>query len=250
MKKYLKFFYAIAAVLFWIAVWHIAAVRVDKILLLPSPAQTVDVLCGLASESEFWHTCFASVISIFKGALFGVVVGVAIAAMSYISRIVKILFSPMLTIVKATPIASVIILFLVWIGKEAIPFWISMMMVVPIVASNVLEGLENIRDDLKEVTRVYNLGFVKRWKLLYRHSLLPYLSSSLKSSIALSWKAGIAAEVLCTPDGTIGNRIYESKIYLETAELFAWTLTVIVLSLILEKAVVFVSSKLMGGVKK
>ena len=250
MKKRIKFLYAAAAVLFWIAVWHIAAVRIDKILLLPTPLQTVEVLYGLASESEFWDICFASVISIFKGALFGVIVGVVIAALSYISNVIKILFSPILTLVKATPIASVIILFLVWIGKAAIPFWISMMMVVPIVASNVLEGLENIRDDLKEVTRVYNFGFAKSWKLLYRHSLLPYFSSSLKSSIALSWKAGIAAEVLCTPDGTIGNRIYESKIYLETAELFAWTLTVIVLSLILEKAVVFASSKLMGGDQK
>ncbi|MBE6650893.1 MAG: ABC transporter permease subunit [Ruminococcaceae bacterium] len=250
MKKHIKIIYAIAAILFWIAVWQILAWRVGKTLLLPSPVQTVNTLLDLASKSDFWYICFSSVANIFVGALLGVVIGIAIAVLSYANKVIKYLFSPMLTLVKATPIASVIILFLVWIGKAAIPFWISSMMVVPIVASNVLEGLENISHDLKEVTRVYNFGFAKSWRLLYRYSLLPYFSSSLKSGIALSWKAGIAAEVLCTPEGTIGNMIYESKVYLETAELFAWTLTVIVLSLILEKAVVFASSRLMGGDRK
>ncbi len=248
--KIRKKFYAMAAILFWIAVWHFAALYIGKQILLPSPAVTVKVLFSLASEASFWKICFISVRNIFSGVLAGVAVGIILAGASYISSAVKYLFSPLISLVKAVPIASVIILFLIWIGKNDIPFYISMMMVTPIVASNVLEGLENIDKSLWEVTKVYGFGFFKSWKLLYRHSLLPYISSSLKSGIALAWKAGIAAEVLCTPDNTVGEMLYESKLYMETPTLFAWTLAVIIISFILEKAVVGVSHRILGGDRK
>lgn len=250
MKKYLKKIYAVAAILFWIAVWHFASVRVGKSILLPGPSETVRVLFELASQKDFWITCITSVKNIFSGALFGVLAGILIAALSYISSLLKYLFSPMMSLVKATPIASVIILFLVWIGKEGIPYWISFMMVVPIVASNVYEGLSNINKDLWEVTKVYGFSFGKQWKILYRHSLLPYLDSALKSGVALAWKAGVAAEVLCTPVGTIGIMLYDSKLYLETPTLFAWTAVVVVISLLLEKITVLASRLIMGGVRK
>ena len=242
-----KRLYAFAAVIFWLAVWHIAAVRVNLTILLPSPSETIKAFFSLASEAAFWEVCLVSLKSVFSGAVLGVALGVLIAVLSYISEPSKFLFSPIMSLVKATPIASIIILFLVWIGKNQIPFFISLMMVVPIVASNVLEGLENINKELWEVTRVYKFGFLKSWKILYRHSLLPYFISALRSGVALAWKAGIAAEVLCTPDNSIGERLYESKLYFETPVLFAWTLVVIVLSFILEKAMVWLSCKLLGG---
>ena len=248
--KVKKIIYAFTAILFWIAVWQFAAIRVDKEILLPTPLQTVTVFLELTSEYTFWLICLASVRNIFFGAVLGVLVGILIATVSYISSFFRHLISPILSLVKSTPIASFIILFLVWIGKESIPFWISLMMVSPIVASNFLEGLENIDIDLWEVTKVYGFGFKKSWNMLYRHSLLPYLNSSLKSGIALAWKAGIAAEVLCTPQNTVGQMLHESRLYMETSSLFAWTLAVILISCILEKAIVILSDKLMGGVRK
>ena len=247
MKKYKKKIYAFTAILFWIAVWHFAAVRVGKSILLPTPKETLDILITLTGDTSFWVTCFVSVRSIFTGAIAGVLIGAIISVASYISPLIKYVVSPIVSLVKSTPIASVIILFLVWIGRERIPFWISLMMVSPIVASNLLEGLENVDVQLKEVARVYELSFSKRWKMLYRHSLLPYFNSALKSGIALAWKAGIAAEVLCTPNNTMGKMLYESKLYMETPSLFAWTLTVIVISFILERAVVYISDRFMGG---
>lgn len=241
--------YAIIAILFWIAVWHISATLVGKTILLPTPLETVRVFLALSSDLAFWEICFLSVKSIFAGLLGGILVGTVIAGLSYISPLLKELFSPLLSLVKATPIASVIILFLVWIGKDKIPVFVSLMMVTPIVASNTLEGLYNIDKSLWEVTKLYKFGFFKSWKFLYRHSLLPYVSSALKSGISLAWKAGIAAEVLCTPMGTIGERLYESKLYMEMPELFAWTLAVVLISLFLELVVVKLTERLLGGVR-
>ncbi len=248
-KKYSEKIYALIAVLFWVAIWHIAAVKVGKSVLLPTPAQTMRVLGTLAFDGQFWYICFLSVRNIFLGALTGVIVGAVIAVLSFVSPILRVAFSPLLTLTKATPVASFIILFLVWMGKAKIPFVIAMMMVTPIVCANLLEGLRNIDRSLLEVARVYGLGFKKKWNMLYRYSLMPYFISSLKSGLALAWKAGIATEVLCTPDGTIGKMLNESKLYMETPALFAWTLTVVLLSLILEKSATYLSRRLLGGVK-
>ena len=70
---------------------------------------------------------------------------------------------------------------------------------------------------------------------MYLPHCLPYFSAGALTSLGLAWKAGIAAEVLCTPNHSIGKQVYDAKVYMETAEVFAWTLVVILLSLALEK---------------
>ncbi len=245
-KKILNFLLAFLSLAFWVAVWHLTATKIGKSILLPSPTETAEVFLTLVKTREFWLTALNSLKSIFSGALAGVVAGVCIALLSYITPFFKYLFAPLLSLVKATPVASFIILALVWIGKEHIPFAIALMMATPIVSSNVYEGLHRIDKDLYEVTKLYNFGFVKSWKMLYRHTLMPYFVSAVRSALSLSWKAGIAAEVLCTPMNSIGLMLYEAKIYFEFPTLFAWTLTVIILSFLLEKTVVFFAEILLG----
>lgn len=245
-KKILNLFLAFLSLAFWVAVWHVTANKIGKSILLPSPSETAEVFFTLVKTKEFWHTALNSLKSIFSGALAGVAVGVSIALLSYVTPFFKYLFAPLLSLVKATPVASFIILALVWIGKEHIPFAIALMMATPIVSSNVYEGLLGIDRELYEVTKLYNFSFAKSWNMLYRHSLLPYFVSATRSALSLAWKAGIAAEVLCTPQNSIGLMLYESKIYFEFPTLFAWTLTVIILSFILEKAVVFFAEILLG----
>lgn len=246
MKTNKKALFAFLSVVFWIAVWHFAALRVGKSILLPTPAETLRVFAELVRTRDFWLTSLTSLKSIFSGALAGIVIGAFVAALSYFSSFFKFLFAPILSLVKATPVASFIILALVWIGKNYIPFVISLMMVVPIVSANLYEGLYSINKQLYEVTRLYKFGFLKSWKMLYRHAIMPYFVSAVKSGLALAWKAGIAAEVLCTPDNSIGLMLHESKIYLEFPTLFAWTLTVIVLSFAFERLAVGVAELFLG----
>lgn len=248
MKKNIKkIILSAVSIFFWISVWHLCAIKVGKSILLPTPIETLDVFFSIVQTSEFWLTALTSLTSVFSGALAGVTVGLLIAFLSYISPILKYLSAPILSLVKATPVASFIILALVWLGKGIIPFVIAMMMVIPIVSANVYEGLNNIDSELYEVTKLYKFRFSKKWKMLIRPTLLPYFLSAVKSGIALAWKAGIAAEVLCTPVNSIGKHLYEARIYLEYPTLFAWTLTVIILSFFFEKAVVYFIEKLFGG---
>ncbi len=218
--------------------WHIASLKVSSSLILPTPFETVKTLISLIKTREFYTICANSVLRIFAGAAAGVVLGGIFSLLSFFTPIVRYLLSPVLTAVKATPIASFIILFLILIGKEPVPSTTAALIAFPIIYANIFKGLGAVDKDLKEVLTVYDVPVKKRLTALYIPSLEPYFVSGIKSCLGLAWKAGIAAEVLCTPELSIGLKIHETRVYLETPTLFAWTGTVIILSLIFEKIII------------
>jgi NitT/TauT family transport system permease protein len=85
------------------------------------------------------------------------------------------------------------------------------------------------------MAKVYRLSRWQKLRHLYLPSMRPFFSAAALSSIGLAWKAGIAAEVICRPQFSMGRELYESKIYLEMPDLFAWTIAVILLSMALEQ---------------
>ena len=220
---------------FWLGVWVLAAELVGSELLLPSPAQVLRRFLVLAGTSAFWLTVGTSILRVLTGILCAAVLGVLLAILTESSVLCKTLLSPLMTLVKSTPVASFIILALIWLGRGILPAFISALMVLPIVWTNVSAGIAAQDPLLLEMARVYA---VPRGRVLRRITLptvLPYFRSALSSALGLGWKAGIAAEVLTVPQPSIGKMIFESKLYLETTDLFAWTLAVILLSLFIER---------------
>jgi len=230
-----NFIRSIIILIFWIGIWWISAVIVDRKVLLPSPPDVFSVLCDLLITLEFWGAVSASLLRVFLGYFVGCISGAILAALCFYSRTAEALFSPALSVIRTVPVASFIILALVWIGRQSVPVFIAFLMVLPIIMGNVRAGFTCADHDLYEVTQLYNFGFVKRFFYLYLPSVIPHFLSGARTSLGLAWKAGIAAEVLCSLSFSIGGKIYESKLYLETETLFAWTLTVIVISVVMEK---------------
>ncbi len=220
----------------WILVWHFAAMRVGSDLILPSPVSVVKTLINLCGELDFWLTAFASLMRILAGFVSGAVLGTLIAAMMARFSVVEMFLSPLLRVIRATPVASFIILALLWIGRSNVPGFIATLMVVPVVTSGLLTAIRETDTELLEMARAYKFGKVKTLRLVYIPSVLPQWRAALLTATGLAWKSGIAAEVLCTPKKAIGSELYYSKIYLETPSLFAWTAVVIILSFIIESA--------------
>ena len=150
----------------------------------------------------------------------------------------------MVRIVRATPVASFIVLMLLWVRTAFLPSLISALMVLPILWGNVTRGIRETDPLLLEMGEVYGFGFWKQKRLIYLPSVLPYFTSGCKTALGLAWKSGVAAEVLCLPKQAIGTQVYYSKIYLETPSLFAWTLVVIILSFFVEGVLVFGMNRL------
>ncbi len=221
--------------LFWCAVWWILSLIVNKSVLLPSPPAVLRVLGSLCTEAEFWLSIFSSLFRVLLGFAAGCIWGVVIASLCSVSHIADTLLSPLMSVAKAVPVASFIILALVWLERGLVPAFIAFLMVLPVITGNVRTGIEHTNPALIETAVIFRLTRAAKIRYLYFPAVLPYFLSGARTSLGLAWKAGVAAEVLCSLAVSIGGNIYESKLYLETEKLFAWTITVILISMLIEK---------------
>lgn len=241
---------AVAALVFWLAVWLAAALLTGQELLIPTPGAVFSAFGALVADAQFWESAAVSLLRIFAGYLGGVVIGVLFAVLTTTLKTADWLLSPAIRVVRATPVASFIIICLLWLGHAVVPAFIAMLMVVPVVWENVCTGIAQTDTDLLEMARAYKLSSFKKLKYIYIPSALPDFRAACITALGLAWKSGIAAEVLCLPKAAIGTNLYYSKIYLETPNLFAWTITVIILSFVLEKGIDFLLNRIGSNVRK
>ena len=235
-----------AAIVFWIAIWWIASIMIGEDLFLPSPFSVAERLVLLVQESQFWMSAAFTLSRILIGFILSLAVALATAWLSSSFVWFRILMDPLVRIVRATPVASIVILALVWVSSRNLSALISALMVFPIVYTNVLKGIDETPRELIEMADAYHIRLMKRLRYIYIPSVLPYFLSSLSIALGLAWKSGIAAEVIGLPDGSIGERVYEAKIYLSTPDLFAWTVTIVILAFLFERLFLLLSSKLAG----
>jgi NitT/TauT family transport system permease protein len=240
----------ILVLLFWLAVWQVAAILAGSVHLIPDPITVLDRLGELAGEADFWRTCVTSLGRILLGVVIAVVIAIPPAILTAFSPLADRLFSPLLTVVKSTPVASFIILALVFLGRNTVPVFIAILMVTPVVWGNVSAGIRATDKELLAMCRAYGVPRARVLRGAYLPSAVPYFLSAVRTSLGLAWKAGIAAEVLTSAKNSIGKEIFEAKQYMETVNLFAWTLVVIILSLAIEKLVLAMLDRLGGRVRK
>lgn len=224
-------------ILVWVAVWALAAALLGQPVLLPSPGETVVRLSQLVVTGEFWASIARSLGHIALGFLLACLLGIGLASLSYMSAPVRRLLAPVVGAIKAAPVASFIILVLVWVSSRDLSLVISFLMGFPIMYTNILQALLATDAGMLEMALVFRLSTAKRIRSIYLSQVLPSFEAACSLALGFCWKAGIAAEVIGLPDHTIGDHLHDAKIYLDTPSLFAWTLAIIVLSIIIEKAV-------------
>ena len=246
MKTFKKIGRALLVAAFWFSVWAIAAYQFGKPLLFPSPLSVLTTLGELLQTKEFYLITAKSIGNILLGTLSAILCACMLAIVTARIHFVRELIHPIMAVVKATPVASFIILMLLFLGPVKVPAFITFLIVLPIVWTNLDQGIASIDTQLLEVAKMYRFSFAKRLRVLIFPSLKPYFLSACKTSIGLAWKAGVAAEIIAMPKGTIGTQIGEAKLYIMSAEMFAWTLTVVLLSLFIEFGVSYLFKKLDG----
>jgi NitT/TauT family transport system permease protein len=222
-----------------LGVWQLVAVLVNQRILLVGPITAVRRVIELVPEASFWATIGFSLGRIALGFALGFLVAAAGAAASYRWRIVQTLLWPYLAAIRSTPVASFIILALIWFNASNLSVIVAFLIVLPVVYGNLLEGLDSTDPRMLELAQVFHASPWQRLGYLYLPSLKPHLTSALGTALGMSWKAGIAAEVIGIPTGSIGERLYQAKIYLSSADLFAWTLVIIALAMACEKLVLW-----------
>lgn len=221
----------------WLGVWQLLAWRVGQSLLLPGPWEVLTRLCELAGTGQFWATCLVSLGRVFLGGALGALLGMAVAALSAWKAPIGWALSPLMKIVRATPVASFILLIWLWCSSGWVPVVIAALMSAPVVWSATAQGIESVDPKLLELGRAYRFDPWKTVRLIYIPSARSAVAAGCRTAMGLAWKAGVAAEALSRPRLALGTQVYNSKVYLETADLFAWTAAVVILSFLLERCI-------------
>ena len=225
-----------AAVVLWLVIWQLASMAVGQALILPGPVEVLAAICRLVPTVSFWTKVGFSAARIICGMLAACALALILAAASKASNAVRVLARPPLLAMKATPVVCVVVLLLIWLGASYVSVAAVFLMVLPAVYFPSLEGLSQASTPMRELMDVHDVRGLKRVLAYWWPELLPYLVATGESVVGMSWKAGVAAELIGMPAGSIGERIYQAKLLLETGDLFAWTIVVIALAALSERA--------------
>ena len=228
------------AVAVWLAVWQLAAMALAAAyphgnLLLASPVSVVLRLGQLAVTAAFWKPVGWSAARIFGGFLISTALAAVLASLSAWKRWIRELMAPLAAAIKAVPVASFIILALVWLNSRNLSLFISALMVFPPMYIGILAGIDRTDRQLLEMARVFRVPFSRRLRALYLPQVLPSFRAASSLALGLCWKAGAAAEVIGLPAGSMGERLYTAKVYFQTPDLFAWTVTIVAVSALFER---------------
>ena len=228
---------AVAA--FWLAAWTLVAALVAQPLILPGPGAVVVALLRLVCDAGTWAILAGSGARILGGLTLAAACGGVLAGASSRSRAFARLVAPALSFVKATPVACVVVLLLIWLGSARVSIAAVFLMALPGVYFSLAEGLAQVNESLERMLRLHG---VRGWRLVCAHTwreVLPFVLSCARAVIGMGWKAGVAAELIGMAVGTVGERIYQAKLLIETADLLAWTVLVVAASWACERVLVW-----------
>ena len=238
------------AVIFALCLWQLAAMTIDSKILLVSPVEVAVRLTTIWQTEGFWTSIWFSFYHIAGGFFLALFLGIVLAALAGRFRRIETLLWPFLVTIKTVPVASFVVICLIWLSAEKLSVFISFLIVLPVVYGNVLEGIKNEDKLMLEVGTVFRMPLLRRFLYIHLPQLKPFIMSACATALGMAWKAGVAAEIIGTPDGSIGKQLFYSKIYLDTDDLLCWTVIIVIVSVLFEKLFMLGLKSLYGRLER
>ena len=168
----------ILIILFWIILWQFAASLIRNHIFLVGPVDTLRALCEQALLPAFWSAILFSFGRICLGFFLAFFLGLFTGSLAYRFPIVSEFLEPPVQLMKTVPIASFVILALIWTGSRNLSVFISFLVVYPMIHVNTKAGLLSTNPELLEMASVFHIPLIRRIWYLYRGALYQYLKSA------------------------------------------------------------------------
>lgn len=237
-----KVFAALLALL----VWEGAARLVHNKLLLVGPWTVVCRLFVLMQSPAFWEAAGFTFGRITFGFVLAFCLAAVLSVLSYRFALVQTLLRPYMLAVQTIPVASFIVIALLWLSSRRLSVFIAFLMVLPVLYANCLQGLQSADRKLLELARVYRMPLYRKVRCIYLPAMEPYVLAACRTALGMCWKAGVAAEVIGVTGHSVGGMLYDAKVYLEIADLFAWTLVIVLVSGCFEQVFLWMLKRVFG----
>ena len=245
-KKVMK---KIVIIFIWLCIWQLISYLIGLELIITSPIKVFLSFVSLLKTQLFYQSMINSFIKITLGFMIAFVAGIMFATAAHQFFLLREFLSPLIYLCKALPVASFIILLLIWAGSKNLSVVISFIVVFPMIYIGTLEGFNNLDKKLLEMSKVFRMGRLKKTRYIYAPEIFPYIISNCKIALGMCWKAGISAEVIGLPSKSIGEQMYLSKLYLMTDKLLAWSIAIIIVSVIFEKLFLVILNGIRRGLE-
>lgn len=216
-------------------VWQVLSLFLGSPLLLPGPAAVLGRLFALMLTGDFWQRVGFSLLRVGLGFGLGLVLGLVLGLLGGRFPLIQTLLWPYVAAMQAVPVASFIILSLLFLSAGQLPVLICFLVVFPPVYENVVQGVQSTSIELLEMGRAFGFSWWRRLKYLYLPTLKPFLLSACTVGVGMACKAGVAAEVIAVAAGSVGESLYEAKLYLLSEDLLAWTVAIVIFSRLLQR---------------
>lgn len=234
-KKRTDSYISILSSLALILLWHLAALALNVPIILPTPYEVLTQLVNILSPelaTNLAYTVLRALESFLLIVSTGALAGILAARYPVFNKILN----PLITVFKATPVMSVILLAFIWLRTGAVPVFSAFLMAFPVMFVQTVAGYNSIDPKLSQMCDIYDIKGKERVKHLILPSVLPSIVTGAKQTLSMIWKVVIAAEVLTLPKHGIGRALQLAQIQLETSKVFAWTIVAIILTALSDAA--------------
>lgn len=221
----------------FLLIWFVAAKATDMEIILPSPSRAFEEFFVLLGTKEFYVALGGTLGRALISFALAFLCAAILAVIGYLLPPVSKILAPVVTILRSVPTMSIILLSLIWLNSSESPVLITFLIVFPLLYSSLERSLKNIDGYVLSMSKVFGVPLMTRIFRMYIPAVLPDTVAAARSNISLGLKVMIASEVLAQTVRSMGVAMQISRVYLDTAALMGWTIAAVILSYLLEGAV-------------
>ncbi|WP_029043160.1 ABC transporter permease [Cupriavidus sp. WS] len=213
--------------------WWIGAARLPS-FVLPGPGKVALALVSLWHSDTFAQDVAATCQRVMLGFAIATVIGTLLGLALGASRVLARFFDPLLTLFNTVSSAIWAIFAIIWFGiSDATTIFVVFMTAMPLILTNVWQGAQTVDMQYVDLARSFRMSRARILLKIYGPTILPHFFAGARLAFGFGWRVSLVAETIGASSG-IGYRLRQAADLVQTDQVFAWTVLLVALMLLLE----------------
>lgn len=211
--------------------------------VLPSLVSIIERFCKTLISISFYKALSSTLLRVIIAFIISFVLGVVFGVLAYRYKSFSGVFGVIVGLLRSLPVLAILLIILLFTSRSFAPVVVCFLSLFPIIYTAVYGSLKGVRSELKEMCQVYKIPVKKQVFSMYIPQILPQILLDAGGAFSFGIKLIVSAEILSGVYGSVGGMLKEASIYLLTADLFAFTLIVCILGVLVEFIAKLLSEK-------